>query len=328
MPANLTPQYLEAERNFRQAKTTLEKIACLEEMLAVIPKHKGTEHMRADLRTRLASLTKSLDKKTATQRLSMTIEKAGAAQIAVIGLPNSGKSQLVAGITNARPAVAAYPFTTRSATPGMMAFENVQVQLIDTPPLSDHPPEWWLLNIIRRADSLLLVVDLSQDAAAQADKLIALLSEKRIGLGDPPGDDAADSRDAPVIYKKAMIVGNKADLDSGGGSFLGLQRRYGARLPVLSVSALGVGLGELKERLFRLLDVIRVYTKEPGGKPDTAEPIVLERGSTLEEAAAAIHKSFARRMKYARIWGSGKFDGVMVKRDHVLEDGDIIELHL
>jgi ribosome-interacting GTPase 1 len=327
MPANLTPQYLEAEKNFRLAKTTLEKIACLEEMLAVIPKHKGTEHMQADLRTKLANLTKSLDKKTATQRLSMTIEKAGAAQIALIGLPNTGKSQIVAGITNARPAVAAYPFTTRTATPGMMTFENVQIQLIDTPPLSDHPPEWWLLNIIRRADSLLLVVDLSQDAVAQAEKLIAMLYEKRIGLGQPE-DETADVKDAPVTYKKAIIVGNKADLDDGGSSFQALRRRYGARLPVVSVSALGTGLDELRQQIYRLLDVIRVYTKEPGGKPDMAEPIVLKRDSTLEMAAAEIHKSFARRMKYARIWGSGKFDGVMVKRDHVLEDGDIIELHL
>jgi ribosome-interacting GTPase 1 len=327
MPANLTPQYLEAERNFRLAKTTLEKIACLEEMLAVIPKHKGTEHMQADLRTRLATLTKSLDKKTATQRLSMTIEKAGAAQVAVIGLPNSGKSQIVASITNARPAVAAYPFTTRSATPGMMAFENVQIQLIDTPPLSDRPPEWWLLNIIRRADSLLLIVDLSQDAVTQTDKLIAMLYEKRIGL-EQPEDEPVDVKNAPVIYKKVIIVGNKADLDEGGKNFLALQRRYGPRLPVVSVSALGAGLDDLKREIYRLLDVIRVYTKEPGGKPDMAEPIVLSRDSTLEMAAAAIHKSFARRMKYARIWGSGKFDGVMVKRDHVLQDGDIIELHL
>jgi uncharacterized protein len=327
MPANLTPQYLEAEKNFRLAKTTLEKIACLEEMLAVMPRHKGTDHLHADLRTKLAGLTKSLDKKTATQRLSMTIEKVGAAQVAVIGLPNTGKSQIVASITNAAPTVAAYPFTTQTATPGMMTFENVQIQLVDTPPLSDHPPEWWLLNIIRRADSLLLVVDLSQDAAAQAEKVVAKLSEKRIGLGQPEAG-AADGKDPPVSYKKTIVVGNKADLDDGGRNFQALQRRYGARLPVIAISALGIGLDELKKQIYQVLDVIRVYTKEPGGKPDTAEPIILARGSTLEMAAASIHKSFAQRMKYARIWGSGKFDGVMVKRDHVLQDGDIIELHL
>ncbi len=327
MPANLTPQYLEAERNFRLAKTPQEKIACLEEMLAVMPKHKGTDHLRADLRTKLASLTRSLDKKSATQRMSMTIEKAGAAQVAVIGFPNSGKSQIVASLTNATPTVAAYPFTTQTATPGMMNFENVQIQLIDTPPLSEHPPEWWLLNIIRRADGLLLVVDLSEDPVAQAEALIAKLNEKRIGLGQPE-EDEADDKDAPVSYKKALLVGNKSDLDIDGKNFRALQNRYGAQLPAIAICAPGEGLDELKQRLFKILDVIRVYTKEPGDKPDMGEPIILERGGTLEMAAAAIHKSFARRMKYARIWGSGKFDGVQVKRDHVLEDGDIIELHL
>jgi uncharacterized protein len=327
VPANLTPQYLEAEKNFRLAKTTLEKIACLEEMLAVMPKHKGTDHLHADLRTKLANLTKSLDKRTATQRLSMTIEKAGAAQVAVIGLPNTGKSQIVASITNAAPVVAAYPFTTQTATPGMMAFENVQIQIIDTPPLSEHPTEWWLLNIIRRADGLLLVVDLSRDPVAQAGTVIVKLNEKRIILGQSK-DDVIDDKVAPASYKKAIIVGNKADLDIDGINYKALQNRYGAQLPTMAISALGIGLDELKRQIFRMLDVIRVYTKEPGGKPDMTDPIILERGSTLEMAATSIHKSFAQRMKYARIWGSGKFDGVMVKRDHILEDGDIIELHL
>jgi ribosome-interacting GTPase 1 len=208
-----------------------------------------------------------------------------------------------------------------------MNFENVQIQMVDTPPLSEHPPEWWLLNIIRRADALLLVVDLSNDPVKQAATLIAKLNEKRIGLGQPPADEV-DDKDAPVSYKKALLVGNKADLDFNGASFRALESRYGTQLPTIAISALGQGLDELKQGLFRVLDIIRVYTKEPGGKPDMAEPIILDRGSTLEMAAAAIHKSFAQRMKYARIWGSGKFDGVQVKRDHVLQDGDIIELHL
>jgi len=328
MPANLPPQYFEAEKNYRLAKTTPEKIAALEEMLAIMPKHKGTDHLRADLRAKLASLTKSLDKKTATQRLSMTIEKVGAAQVAVIGLPNAGKSQIVASVTNATPTVAAYPFTTQTATPGMMTFDNVQIQLVDTPPLSERPPEWWLLNIIRRADSLLLVVDLSQDPVAQAEMLIAKLREKRIGLGEPE-EDAADTKDAPVSYKKTIIVGNKADLDDGGKNYQALRNRFTARFPVVAVTAsLGTGLDEMQQEIFRMLDIIRVYTKEPGAKPDMTDPMILKRGATAQMAAASIHKSFAQRMKFARVWGSGKFDGAIVKRDHVLQDGDIIELHL
>jgi hypothetical protein len=208
----------------------------------------------------------------------------------------------------------------------MMSFENVQIQLVDTPPLGEQLPEWWLLNIIRRADALLIVVDLSQDPVAQADVLIAMLNEKNIGLGKTK--DATADEESPVSYKKALLVGNKADLDPGGNNFRVLQSRYGEQLPPLAISAISGRLDELKEKIFQMLDVIRVYTKEPGGKPDMTDPIILDRGSTLEMAATAIHKSFAQRMKYARIWGSGKFDGVAVKRDHILQDGDIIELHL
>jgi ribosome-interacting GTPase 1 len=326
MPANLTPQYLEAEKNFRNARTAEEKLACLEEMLAVMPKHKGTDHLRAELRTRMAKLTESMGKKAATARLSLKIEKAGAAQIAVIGPPNTGKSQIVASLTGARPTVAAYPYTTQTATPGMMNFENVQLQLIDTPPIGEQPPEWWLLNIMRRADVLMIVVNLGQDAVAQADAIVTLLDEKKIGLG--PVGPGADDEDSPVSYKKALLVGNMADLDTGGGHFRALKGRFEDKLPAIAVCAASGNLDALKKKLFEVLDVIRVYTKTPGGKPDMTDPIVLEKGSTLEEAAASIHKSFAQRMKYARIWGSGKFDGVMIKRDHVLQDGDIIELHV
>jgi ribosome-interacting GTPase 1 len=325
MPANLTPQYLEAEKNFRGAKTTQEKIAWLEEMLAVMPKHKGTDHLRAELRTKIANLSKSMDKKAATQHSTTKIEKAGAAQVAVIGPPNTGKSQIVAAITNAKPTVAAYPYTTQTATPGMMHFENVQIQLIDTPPLGEQPPEWWLLNIIRRADVLLIVVDLSQDALAQADALITVLKEKNIELGK--AKEAESDEESPVNYKKALIVANKADLDPDGRNYKDIKEMYGGTLSTISITATG-NLDELKKQIFQMLDVIRVYTKEPGGKPDMTDPIILDRGGTVEMAAISIHKSFAQRMKYARVWGSGKFDGVMVKRDHVLQDGDIIELHM
>jgi len=323
MPANLTPQYHEAEKNYREAKTTQEKIACLEEMLAVMPKHKGTDHLRAELRTKIANLTNSMGKKAATAHISMKIEKAGAAQIAVIGPPNSGKSQIVASITNAKPNVAAYPYTTQNATPGMMHYENVQIQLIDTPPFGEQPPEWWLINIIRRADALLIVVDLSMDAMTQADELINLLKEKNILLGKEPEELEEDS---PLSYKKVLLVGNKADLDINGRNYRDLQEMFGA-LPSIATNAMG-NLDELKKRIFGMLDVIRVYTKTPGQKADMTDPIVLETGSTLGMAAMQIHKSLAQKMKYARIWGSGKFDGMMVKRDHILQDGDIIELHV
>lgn len=324
MPANLTPQYFAAEKIFRAAKSPLEKIAALEEMLAVMPKHKGTDHLRAELRTRISRLTQALDKKSATKRASMAIEKVGAAQVAVVGLPNAGKSQLISIITNATPTVAEYPFTTHSALPGMMEFENIQIQLIDTPPLMPQSIEWWLPPVLRRADALLVMVDLSDSPVARMESLIAQLEQMRIVLVDRKSEDEV------VFYKqKALVVGNKIDLDINGENFSALRNKFGDRLAVVAISATrGNNLEELKLEIFRMLDIIRVYTKLPSQKPDFTDPIIMDTGSTLDDAAASVHKDFAARMKFARIWGSGKHDGIMAKRDHVLQDGDVIELHM
>ncbi len=325
MPANLPPQYFEAEKRFRLAKSPEEKIAILEEMLAIMPKHKGTDHLRAELRARIAKLTQLAAKKSGAHRASMVIEKEGAAQLVVIGLPNAGKSQLVASITNASPTVAEYPFTTHSATPGMMEFENIQIQLIDTPPLAPQSIEWWLQHMLIRADALLIVVNLNYAPLAQMEDLTAQLNKMRIGIDKRKAEEEAD-----VLYqKRGLIIGNKLDLDNTRENYIALKNKYENQLPVIAISAKeGTGLEELKHAIYQRLDVIRVYTKAPGEKPDFTDPIVIERGSTLEDAATEVHKDFAHKLKYARIWGSGKHDGVMAKRDHVLKDGDVIELHL
>ena len=326
MPANLPPQYFEAEKKLRTAKNTAYKILALEEMLAIMPKHKGTDHLRADLRRRIAKLIEATDKKTATQRASMLIDKEGAAQVTVIGMPNAGKSQLVSSITNASPTIAEYPFSTHSATPGMMEFENIQIQLIDTPPLTGESAEWWLVNTVRRADCLLIMVDLSDAPLDQMEDITAQLEKMRIGLFER---QIKEQQEAILIQKKALIIGNKIDLDGASQNYRALQNKYGEQLPIIAISAKeGSGLEELKLKIYQILDIIRVYTKTPGKKPDFTDPIVLKRGSKLEDAAAAVHKDFAAQLKYARIWGSGKHDGLMVKRDHILKDGDIIQLHL
>ena len=325
MPANLPPQYYEAERKLRSAKTIAEKIMIIEEMLAIMPHHKGTDKLQADLRRRIAKLTEAADKKAATHRASMLIEKEGAAQLVVIGLPNAGKSQLVGAATSASPTVADYPFTTQRPTPGMMQFENIQIQLIDTPPLSDQPAEWWLVNTVRRADALLVLVDLSDDPLAQMEAIVAQLAKMRIKLFE----ENTEEQEAVFIYKTALIAGNKIDMKVASENYKALQERYGAQLPVIAISARErVGLDELKLKIYQILNIIRVYTKTPGKDPELTEPIVLKRGSTLVDAAASVHKDFAAKLKYARIWGSGKHDGIMARRDHTLEDGDIIELHL
>jgi len=326
VPANLPPQYFEAEKRFRLAKGAEEKIMALEEMLAIMPKHKGTDHLKADLRRKIAKLTQESEKRSGARRASMLIDKEGASQVVVIGLPNAGKSQLVASITNASPQVAEYPSTTHTATPGMMEFENIKIQLIDTPPLTEQSTEWWLPHIIRRADALLVVVDLCNDPLAQLENITAQLEGMRIGIGDRK---TGEEQGASLSQKRALIIGNKVDLENTGESYIALRNKYGGELPVTAISAKqGSGLEELRYEIYSMLDIIRVYTKAPGKKPELDDPIVLERGSTLADAAEEVHKDFRTKLRYARIWGSGKHDGVMAKRDHILQDGDIIELHL
>ncbi len=324
MPANLPPQYFEAEKTFRLAKTPQEKIVALEEMLAIMPKHKGTDHLRAELRARIAKLAQASGKKATLHRASMVIEKEGAAQVVVIGLPNAGKSQLVSSITKASPTVADYPFTTHTATPGMMEFENIQIQLIDTPPLAPQSIEFWLPPVIRRADALLVLVDLADAPLSQMEAITAELEKMRIGIGVDKTEG-----ESILIYKKALIAGNKIDLAQARQNYPALLDRYKDQLPVIAISArAGTGLEELKLKIYQVLDIVRVYTQIPGQKADLSDPIILSRGSTLEDAAASVHKDFRARLKYARVWGSGKHDGVMVKRDHILQDGDIVELHV
>jgi len=326
MPANLTPQYYDAEKVFKQAKTTPDKIAALEQMLAVMPKHKGTDHLKADLRRRIAKLSQSTDKKAATQRASLIIQKEGAAQVLVLGLPNAGKSQLVATLTNASVTVADYPFTTHTATPGMMEFENIQIQLVDTPPLEPGSSQPWLSPNLMRADALLVMVDLSNEPLSQMETITAELGRLRIGIDAQQADPDPEY---PLTRKITLIAGNKIDLAEAGQNYTLLQEFCRDEPPVIAISARkGTGLEELKLKIFEILDIIRVYTKTPSQKPDMSDPIILERGSTLEDAARDVHKDFQAKLKFARIWGSGKHDGVMVKRDHILQDGDIIELHV
>lgn len=313
MPANLPPQYFEVEKRFRSAKNPLEKIDALEEMLAIMPKHKGTDHLKAELRSRIAKLTQQAGKKAGGHRASMLIQKEGAAQVAVIGLPNVGKSLIVSCLTKASPTVADYPFTTHIATPGMMIFENIQIQLIDTPPFVPQTTEYWLPHMLRRADALICVIDLYNDPLPQVKSILNQLETKRIEI---------------TGNKRLLIVGNKLDLDNGNNLYH-LQNAYQQRYPVIGVSAItSTGLNRLKQTIYELLNIIRVYTKIPGGKPDFTDPITIPRGSTLEDAAEAVHKDFKIKLKYARIWGSGKHEGVMIRKKHILQDGDIIELHV
>jgi ribosome-interacting GTPase 1 len=205
----------------------------------------------------------------------------------------------------------------------MMEYENIQIQLIDTPPLVPQAIEWWLPPVLRRADALLVMVDLNDAPLARMEAITAELEKMRIGIGTVKDEEGV------MNQQKALLVGNKLDLASAGENGAALQNKYGGQLPVVAISAKeGDGLEELKLKIYKVLDIIRVYTKVPGQKPDFTDPIVLDRGNTLADAAEAVHKDFRARLKYARLWGSGKHDGIMMRREHVLQDGDVIELHL
>lgn len=332
MPANLTPQYLEAERHFREAKTSAEKVACLEEMLRVIPRHKGTDKMRADLRRRLSKLKTETPQAGAAHRgSSLQVDKEGIGQVVLLGPPNVGKSALLGALTKATPEVSDYPFTTRKPMPGMVVFENVQIQLVDFPPLSRDYMEPWMSQIARNADALLLVVDLSDaDVLEAVDLLTEVLEEWKIVpvARDLTPEERADLA-AGIVPLRTLLLGNKADLPGSTDTWDVLQELYGERWPMLAASASnGQGLERLPLALYTLLDVVRVYTKAPGKKPDLTAPFTMPRGSTVVEVAAMVHKDFAEHLKFARIWGTEKYDGQMVPRAYVVQEGDVIELHM
>lgn len=321
MPANLTPDYLAADKKFKAAATPQDKLAALEEMLATIPKHKGTEKMQADLKHRIAKLRDEMQRKKGAARGKpfYHVDKEGAGLVVLIGAPNVGKSMLLRALSHAEPEVADYPFTTRVPLPGMVEFENVQIQLVDLPPITVEFREGWLYGIIRTADVAALVVDLSsEDLLSQTETVLGLLSEANIRLVRSPGRPTE---------KRAVVIANKLDVLGAGGR-LERFREFIGELAVIPVSAAaGTGLDGLRQVMFDLLHVIRVYSKPPGKKADRGTPFILRRGATVLDAAEAIHKDFVEKLKYARLWGREHYQGQMVGRDHVLEDGDIIEIH-
>ena len=326
MPTNLPPEAQEVERRYRAAESVGEKIACLEELLAAIPKHKGTDHLRAGYRRKLSDLkAESKSRKGARKRDSaFRIVKEGAGQLAVVGCPNVGKSALVAALTNATPEVSASPFTTWRPTPGMMPVKDIQVQLVDTPPLNREYMEAELLDLIRRSDLILLVVDLQTDPVRQLDDAIDLLREHHIV---PIRLRERFEESDRVTFLPLIVLANKCDDEDAGEDFEILCELLEDDWPVVPVSALtGRNFEGLKQAVFDRLEIMRIYTKPPGKPPDLDAPYVMKTGSTVEEFAANVHQDFLQTLKATRVWGSATHDGQMVSRDHILHDGDIVEL--
>ncbi len=328
MPANLTPQYRKAEEQYRRAQTAEERLESLQQMLALIPKHKGTDKLQADLKARLKETREELrsERKAGRKGRRWRFPRQGAGQVILIGAPNSGKSRILAELTNAEPAVAPYPFTTHEPFPAMMPWQDVQVQLIDTPPITESHIEPYITSLVRAADLALLCFDASSDdAPEQTAAVVQQLADRKTVLSDRTG---MDEDDFSLVHVKTFLVATRGD-DPDAELRLELFREAVPRaFPTIRVELDRPESREaLRDAIYQHLDVIRVYTKPPGRKADTTAPFTIPREGTVAELALEVHRDLAENLKYARVWGSSARDGQIVGRDHRLCDGDIVELH-
>lgn len=325
MPTNLPAEYYDADERFRQATDPQERVRLLEEVISTIPKHKGTDKLRADLRRKLSNLRSAASAKPKTSRHDSAyhIDPEGAGQIVLVGPANVGKSSLVGALTNAEPEVAEYPFSTRGPTPGMMTIENIQVQLIDTPAIDRDYVEPEHIDLIRRSDVLLIVVDLQAFPIEQLAQSEEFLTEHDIF----PADGGPDPTERSGASQPWVVAVNKVDdeaLDADYEVFVSLLDKPWRTVPISA--AFERNFDELGRSLYAALGIMRVYSKAPGREPDRSSPFVLPLGSTVEDFAGQVHQDFLKDMKSARVWGSAEFDGQQVSRDYELKEGDIVEL--
>jgi len=324
MPANLPPQYYDAEEIFRKAQTPEEKIVALREMLSIMPKHKGTEKLQADLKKRISKLKEEKEKKSKSQSTynPYLIDKEGAGQIILLGYPNVGKSSVVKSLSNANVKVAKYPFTTSLPTAGMVPYEDVQIQLIDTPPLVPEDVPGPMISAIFNSDYIIIVIDSSaNNCLEQMSNTINFLKEKRIIREEIPENVRA------YHQEDILIIATKVDLSNSSNNLEIISEFY-PKLDIVKISnKSGKNLNKLPEILYKKLNIVRVYSKEPGEEADYERPFILSKGSTVLDFARLIHKDFVKNLKSARIWGSARFDGQKVAKDHILEDQDVVELH-
>jgi ribosome-interacting GTPase 1 len=330
MAANLTPQYLEAEAKYRAAKTPEEKLAALEEMWRELPKHKSSEKIQADVKKKLSAARKALQqsgRKGPVRVDPFAIPKTGAGQIALIGTPNVGKSSIVGGLTNANVRIAEYPFATALPVPGMVAYEDIQIQLIDTPPVTaDHVPTG-SSGLWHSADALVVVADLSSNAILEdVETCLNHLSERNIRLIDGPR--RLPEQPGGTLHVAGFLLANKLDVAGAGARLTMLRESFGKRVRIEPLSTRDPErMARLAELLFRLVHVVRVYAKPPGRKPDLNEPFVMPAGSNVHELARKVYRGLEDRVKSARLWGHGVADGQNIQLEHILHDRDIVELH-
>ena len=334
MPANLTPEYRNAEKEYRAASTPQEKLAGLEKMLATIPKHKGTDHMQGDLKRKISKLKNASQGAAGTRHLDIfRVERSGVGQVVLFGTPNVGKSALVAATTKAKVQVADYPFASATPTPGMMSFEDVKIQLVDLPPVTaEHMPAG-MMGTIRSADIVAVVVSLAaDDPLSQVQIPLEILSNRGVNLVKsrqvPETIESQNPDEKPLFPIRGFILATHLDAPQAAENLAALKELYADQLDVFAASCTtGENLDQFRSYLFRFLDVVRVYSKPPGKRVDKKDPFVLPNGSTVLDLTQAVHRDLPAQLRYARIWGAGTYAGQTVQRGHVLNDGDVLELH-
>ncbi|MGA2677826.1 MAG: TGS domain-containing protein [Sedimentisphaerales bacterium] len=311
MPANLTPAYFKAEQWYRSATTPEEKILALEQMLAVMPKHKGTDKLKADLRQKLSALKEGEEKRRKSGGVDIFhVPRTGAGQVVLLGMPNTGKSSIVGLLTDAKVHIADFPFATNVPVPGMMHFEDVPIEIVDMPPITADFSMPGQVGTYRNCDLIAIVIDLSADVEEQWSICLNFLETRNLLLG-----------------KKTVCICTKSDIEADGAVDK-VKKLCANRFDMIATSVeSGEGMGELLAMLFKQLSIIRVYAKPPGKKPDMNEPFTIPAGSTVLDLARVIHRELAEKLKHARIWGTNVYEGQSVQRNHVLNDKDIVELH-
>jgi ribosome-interacting GTPase 1 len=328
MPTNLPPEYFRAEQAFREAESTSAKISALEEMMGTIPKHKGTDKLRADLRRKLSQLKEDQQKRKGPGKheSEFHIEKEGAGRAVLIGFENTGKSSLLSALTHATPKISEAPFTTWQPMPGMMEIEDIQIQLVDTPPLSKEHSQPELFDLIRSSDLILIIVDIQSNTFQQLEDSLHLLNQHKI---NPKQWKEKTNDERKIEFIPVIVIVNKDDDDKFDEDFELFKELNESELPLVPISVANKrNFDTLKNQIFASLEIIRVYSKPPGKEPDLTKPFILKKGNTIEELAGKVHHDFIYNLKTARVWGKNVFDGQMVGRDHILHDKDIVELHL
>ena len=300
MPINASYEYLNAEKKYLAAQTLEEKIAALKEMISTAPSHKGAENLRAELKARLKKLLEKKEKSKKSKGSSQKAIKKEGYQIVIIGFSNSGKSSLLAALTNAKPEISPLPFTTKKPEIGTLDYEGIKTQVIDLPSIGS---ENFDIGIVNSADSILIVLS-SLEELSNVEQILLKAKGKKI------------------------IVINKCDLLSQEELRKLQERIKSKKLNILPISAIsGLNLDELRTRIIQNMEVIRVFLKEPGKSPSPI-PMVMPLNSTVKDVAEKILKGFSSKIKETRVTGpSSKFPNQKVGLSHILKDKDVVEFH-